>query len=53
MPTTVPLQRIVFFGFIHEQSQVDEYIYIWALFKSNIPVPLKFMQIILWYSNLG
>jgi len=23
MPTTVPLQRIVFFGFIHEQSQVD------------------------------
>jgi hypothetical protein len=27
-------------------------IYIWVLFMSNIPFPLTFMQIILWYLNL-
>ena len=26
-------------------------VYVWVLFKSNIPVPLKFMLILLWYLN--
>ena len=93
------IHTIVFFGFIHDKSQVDYYeesntlfyiictlcisslphvintdaaqhkqlqnsiwsitsdhanvwVYIWVLFKSNIPVPLKFMLILLWYLNL-
>ena len=33
-------------------DHANVWVYIWVLFKSNIPVPLKFMLILLWYLNL-
>jgi hypothetical protein len=32
-------------------DHANVWVYIWVLFKSNIPVPLKFMSILLWYLN--
>ena len=32
-------------------DHANVWVYIWVLFKSNIPVPLKFMLILLWYSG--
>ena len=33
-------------------DHANVWVYIWVLFKSNIPVPLKCMLILLWYLNL-
>ena len=33
-------------------DHANVWVYIWVLFKSNIPAPLKFMLMLLWYLNL-